>query len=156
MGKEIIVRNLNKRYKLSGRFVKKLTLETLKALKKPVDTNLEIVFLSDPAMRLYNKRYKGSDRFTDVLSFRIEGPELGAGEFLGEILISSDRAKANSKSFNTIFEEELVRYVIHGILHLFGYDDITRPERSRMSEKETEVLKCLCKEQNLSRVLTPR
>lgn len=148
MGKtSIVVRNSNKRFKLNERYIKKIAAEVLAMLKKPRDTKLDIVFLSDPAIRPFNKRYKHRDRPTDVLSFDL-GP-------CGQILISSDTALRNSRIFNTSFEEEIVLYVVHGILHLSGYDDGTRPEKKRMSGKESRILKRLC-QKNFSKVLMPR
>ena len=143
----IVVKNINHRFKLNERFIKKIAAEVIKILRKPRDTKLEIVFLSDKAIRPVNKKYKHRDRPTDVLSFEL-GP-------CGQILISSDTALKNSRIFKTAFEEELVLYVIHGILHLSGYDDETAPEKKRMSQKENRILKNLC-QKNFSKVLMPR
>lgn len=134
----IVVKNLNKKFKLNERFIKKITEDVLDILKKSRGTKLEIVFLSDKEIRSLNRKYKRRDAATDVLSF-----ELGD---LGEIIISSDTALKNSAIFHTSFEEEIILYVIHGILHLFGYDDETVRERKRMSKKEDVVLKALCQE----------
>lgn len=141
------VRNLNKKRKLNEKVIKKIAQHILRITKKPRDMELEVVFLSDKAIRPLNKKYRDSDRPTDVLSF-----DLGD---CGEILISSDTAFKNSKLFNTSFEEELVLYVIHGILHLAGYDDETRRDAERMSKKQNGILKKLCRK-NFSKVLTPQ
>jgi metalloprotein, YbeY/UPF0054 family len=108
----IEVSNLNKRHPINEKFVGEIARSVLKSLKKD-KIELEIIFLSDAAIRPVNVKYKGSDRATDVLSF-----DLGSCK---EILISSDMALRNSRIFNTPLEKELVLYVIHGILHLFGY-----------------------------------
>jgi len=142
----VVVRNSNKRHRINERFIKKLAVEALLFLKNPLRCDeLEVIFLSDASIRPINKRYKNKDRSTDVLSF-----DLGR---LKEILISSDTALRNSKRFNSSFENELVLYVIHGILHLSGYDDGTILEKRRMSSKEDKVLRRLCKSENLSKVL---
>ena len=140
------VKNLNKKHKLNEKFLENIALDILKILKKH-KASIEITFLSDTDIRSINKKYKGRDRPTDVLSF-----ELGE---LGEILISSDTALKNSRRFGTSFEEEIVLYVIHGILHLHGYDDETAQEKKRMSKKEEFILKRLC-QKKLSKVLMPR
>ncbi|MBI5124522.1 MAG: rRNA maturation RNase YbeY [Candidatus Omnitrophica bacterium] len=142
-----VVRNANNRFKLNERYIKKIVAEILKILKKTRKIDLEIVFLSDKEIRRFNKRYKHSDGSTDVLSF-----DLGS---CGQILISSDTALSNSSIFNTPFEEEVVLYVIHGILHLFGYDDETEAQKRKMSKKESAILKRLC-QKNFSKVLMPR
>lgn len=144
----IVVRNLNKKHRLNEKFIKKLTADILKILRKPRSAELEIIFLSDSAIRLLNRRYKGRNISTDVLSF-----ELGE---LGEVIISSDTALRNSRIFNTSFEEEIVLYIIHGILHLFGYDDETAGAKNRMSKKENGIRERICGKENLSKVLTRR
>ena len=144
----IEVRNLNKRFGLSENYIKTIVKDILKILKRPSHTKLEIIFLSDTAMRPINKRFKHRDSTTDVLSFKLDG--------LGEVVISSDTALKNSRIFGTYFEKELVLYVIHGILHFLGYEDATAAERRRMSKKENVILELLCKKKNLSKVLTPR
>lgn len=143
----IVVRNTNKRFKLNERLVKEVVAEILKILKKRRKIGLEVVFLSDKEIQQVNKKYKHSDRPTDVLSF-----DLGS---CGQILISSDTALRNSGIFNTPFEKEIVLYVIHGILHLFGYDDETAAQKKRMSRKENLILKRLC-QKNFSKVLMPQ
>lgn len=142
---EIKVKNLNKKHRISEKFVEKIAKDILKFLGKKRVTILDIVFLSDTAIRPLNRRYRYSDRATDVLSF-----DLGN---CGQILISSDTALRNSRIFKTSFEEEIVLYVIHGILHLSGYVDETGPEKNRMSKKENLILKKLCRER-FSKVLT--
>ncbi len=144
----IVVRNFNKKYRLNERFIKKLIEKILRILKKPRNINLEVIFLSDEAIRPLNKRYKHRDAPTDVLSFNLDD--------LGEVIISSDTALENSRRFRTSFEKEIVLYIIHGILHLFGYEDETLKVKKRMSEKENTVMGRLCTEEDLSKVLTRR
>jgi probable rRNA maturation factor len=143
----IAVRNLNKKHRVNERCVASIARRTLKVLNRPSATDLDIVFLSDRDIRPINKRYKHRDRATDVLSF-----ELGT---CGQIIISSDTALKNSARFGTSFAEELALYVIHGILHLFGYDDGTKTEKKKMSGKERHVLNKIC-QKSFSKVLMPR
>lgn len=139
----IVVKNLNKKFRINERFIKKTAKDILDILHK--QKCLEIIFLGDTEIKPINKKYKRRDAPTDVLSF-----ELGD---LGEIIISSDTALKNSAIFHTSFEEEIVLYVIHGILHLFGYDDGTVREKKRMSKKEDDVMRAVC-QKNFSKVLT--
>lgn len=143
----IVVRNANKRFKLNEYLVKEIVVEILRILKKKREIDLEVVFLSDKEIQGVNKKYKHSDRPTDVLSF-----DLGS---CGQILISSDAALRNSGIFNTPLEEEIILYVIHGILHLFGYNDETAVQKKKMSRKENFILKRLC-QKNFSKVLMPQ
>ncbi len=143
----IAVSNLNKKHRINERFVRDIAKRILKALKKD-DAKLEIVFLSDAAIKRVNEKYKHSDKATDVLSF-----ELGS---CGQVLISSDMAISNSRVWSTTPEKELILYVIHGMLHLFGYDDKKIRDRSRMSRKQDSILEMLCANISLSKVLTRR
>jgi len=147
MNASIAVSNLNKKHRINERFVGEIARSVLKALKKE-NRELEIIFLSDKAIKPINEKYRQSDCATDVLSF-----DLGS---CGEILISSDTALRNSRVFDTPFEKELVLYVIHGILHLFGYDDEKPKTRSRMLRKQGSILEMLCAKIRLSKVLTRR
>jgi probable rRNA maturation factor len=141
----IAVSNLNKKHGINERLVTDIARSILKILKKQ-NADLEIIFLSDKAIKPVNKKYKGRNRATDVLSF-----ELGS---CGQILISSDMALKNSRAFDTHFERELILYVIHGILHLFGYDDENPKAKSRMFKKQGSILEMLCAKTDLSKVLT--
>ena len=147
MNASIEVFNLNKKHRINERFVVEIARRVLKVLKKQ-NTELEIIFLSDAVIKPVNEKYKHNNRATDVLSF-----DLGS---CGQILISSDMALRNSRVFNTPLEKELVLYVIHGILHLFGYDDEKPKERLRMFRKQDSIMEILCAKINLSKVLTQR
>lgn len=150
----ISIVNLHRRYRIDEALARRIVLRTLHHLGKPASTDIEIVFLDDRAMRRFNRLYKKHDRFTDVLSFRLDGKEFGVRNFLGEILISVDRAKHNSVVFERPFSEELVRYAIHGVLHLFGYDDESRADKAVMYSAENRVLGSICAKEDLSKVLT--
>jgi rRNA maturation RNase YbeY len=79
----------------------------------------------------------GHDYFTDVISFNdSEGAVLS-----GNIAISVDRVLDNSKKFKTSFEDELLRVMVHGLLHFMGYDDSTDLETKQMRDKEDNNLK---------------
>lgn len=113
------------------------------------NAELNIIFLSSQKIRALNRAYLGTDTATDVLAFppggtrvrekgkRVKGKER---EFLGDIAISSDRASANARIYGTRFTEELALYVIHGTLHLLGYEDATEEGRAAMRRKENELL----------------
>ena len=147
MNASIAVSNLNKKRGINEKFVGEIARRILKVLKKD-NTELEIIFLSNMAIKPVNEKYKHSNCATDVLSF-----DLGS---CGQILISSDMALRNSRAFNTPLEKELVLYVIHGILHLFGYDDEKPKARSRMLKVQDSILEMLCAKVSLSKVLTRR
>jgi len=150
------VTNRNASYNVNERFLERLSVDILKSLKKAKDAEVEVVFLDDKAIRKLNKQFKKEDSATDVLSFRIDRKEFGRQKFLGEVVVSLDTAVRNAKLFGTEFEYEIVRYVIHGILHLFGYDDQTEAGRFKMWHKQERLLKDLCRQEDLLKVLTRR
>ncbi|MCX5686357.1 MAG: rRNA maturation RNase YbeY [Candidatus Omnitrophica bacterium] len=146
--KKIRILNLHKKYRLNEPLIKKVIRRILKFCGRRKKIELGFVFLGDKAIAAVNKRYKFEGSPTDVLSFDLDAA--------GEIFISLDRALRNSRIFGTKFEDEITLYVIHGILHLSGYDDETPRDKRRMSKKQDEILKYLWKKENLSKVLTPR
>jgi probable rRNA maturation factor len=154
--RHIKVINSNKFYSINVKLIETMAVKVLKSLKKDKTAELDIVFLDDAAIKKLNKRYKDEDNPTDVLSFAIDGREFKRREVLGEIFISLDTARRNSKLFDVEFEHEIVRYVVHGILHLFDYDDQSKVEKARMWHRQEKLLGELCKQETLSKVLTRR
>jgi len=90
-----------------------------------------LILCSDYAIRKLNRQYRKIDRATDVLSFPFGDPDL-----LGEIYISLQRAKIQAKRYGLTYNEELKRLLIHGLLHLIGYDHHKKSEKAAMEAKE--------------------
>ncbi|MCC6255118.1 MAG: rRNA maturation RNase YbeY [Ignavibacteriaceae bacterium] len=99
--------------------------------------NLEINFISAKSILDINKTYLNHDYTTDIITFNYS--EI-VNELDGEIFISIDDALSNSKKFNVSVSDELVRLVIHGILHLLGYDDIAHSDKKIMKRMENKLL----------------
>lgn len=118
--------------------LKKGIEKVFKYLKLSDKTEVCVSFINDKAMRELNKRYKGTDRTTDVLSFCQDG------DLLGDIVISLETAKRNADIYKTTVEKEVERLLIHGMLHLLGYDHKKQKERRVMREKEKELLNGPC------------
>ena len=102
----------------------------------PALQNLSLVLVSDPTMARLNRQYHDTAGTTDVLSF-----DYGAGH--GELIISVPRAVAQARQFRTTPSRELALYIVHGILHLQGYDDRTPGPRRRMRAAERRWLRKL-------------
>ena len=99
--------------------------------------DLVYAFFNDNDLKDLNNSYLGHDCFTDVISFNdSEGTVLS-----GNIAISVDRVLDNSKKFKTSFEDEMLRVMVHGLLHFMGYDDSTDLETKQMRDKEDNNLK---------------
>lgn len=92
-------------------------------------------------MRRLNHRWRGRDRTTDVLAFPLEEGEFGSlGTGLGDVVISLDTARHQAEERGLSLEEEVERLLVHGILHLVGYDHERSPEEARrMQRKERAV-----------------
>ena len=100
-------------------------------------TQLSYIFCSDAYLLELNRQYLSHDYYTDILTFPYhEDPKEG---IWSDIFISIDRVKENAQAYEKSFEQELHRVMIHGVLHLLGYDDHGEA-KSLMVEKEDWAL----------------
>ena len=98
--------------------------------------DLSIIFCSDPYILDINLKYPQHDYFTDIITFDYcEGEKIS-----GDLFISIDSVRENAIFYETEFEDELNRVMVHGVLHLIGYDDHTKAEQKTMREKENYYL----------------
>ena len=98
--------------------------------------DISIIFCSDNYILNVNLRYLHHDYFTDVITFDYcEGDKLS-----GDLFISIDSVRENAVEFGTGFDEELHRVIVHGLLHLIGYDDHTPEQQLVMRAKEDYYL----------------
>jgi probable rRNA maturation factor len=98
---------------------------------------IDVAVVDDPTISELHQRYLNDPSPTDVLSFLLER----SPKYLeGEIVVSAATAAASAPTYNWTAADELLLYVIHGALHLVGYDDTTSKKRSIMREKEGEYL----------------
>ena len=98
---------------------------------------VNIIFCNDEYLREQNKKFLGLDYETDIITFH----DVEEGLIEGELLISVETVKSNSLKFKTTCKEEIFRVIIHGILHLCGYNDKTTLEKIKIREKENYYLK---------------
>ena len=97
-------------------------------------------FCSDDKLLEINRERLGHDFYTDIVTFPLTDCETVLSS---EFCISTDRIKENAVTFGRSYESELHRVIIHGVLHLIGFDDLTDEEEKTMREKEEEALKLL-------------
>ena len=98
--------------------------------------DISIIFCSDSYILDINQKYLHHDYYTDIITFDYcEGERLS-----GDLFISVDSVRENSIEYGTSFEEELNRVIIHGLLHLIGYDDHTEEDIAQMRKKENYYL----------------
>jgi probable rRNA maturation factor len=115
----------------------------LSTLELP-DAELSIVLCTDPFIRRLNKQYRGKDQPTDVLSFAMqEGQKVGESSLLGDLILSLDTARRQAQEHGHTVEEELRILLVHGLLHLLGYDHIRPEDAPRMQAEETRLLRLL-------------
>lgn len=108
-------------------------------VKKIGDIN--VIFCSDPYILEVNQKYLQHDYFTDIITFDYcEGSVLS-----GDLFISIDSVSENSVFYKTEFKDELDRVIVHGLLHLIGYDDHTEEDQKMMRFKENYYLEILKK-----------
>lgn len=111
------------------------------ALGASVRADISVVLIDDAAMSALHERYLRDPSPTDVLTFDLREHDDDAIE--GEIVISLETARRQARQHGEEEVEEVLRYVIHGVLHLLGYDDHAPADRSRMRRKERRVLAML-------------
>jgi probable rRNA maturation factor len=97
-------------------------------------SELNFIICSDQYLRSINKKFLNHDYFTDIITFPYSSP--GSKEISGDIYISIDRIKQNAKDYGVCVYEELLRVMIHGVLHLCGYDDHTPDQKALMRKRE--------------------
>jgi probable rRNA maturation factor len=113
-------------------FLKKIAKSVLKKEGKG-GLELSVVSVGPERMKTLNKKYRKKNKVTDVLSFPYDGS--------GEIVLCPKEIKKNAKKFKSGFKKELARALIHGILHLFGYEhEISKKAARRMQKKEESYL----------------
>jgi probable rRNA maturation factor len=119
--------------------IRRLVKRVLAQEKK--EYTLAVVFLDDRAMSELNSTYKGREGPTDVLAFSMrEGEDTEyADDVLGDIFISLDRAREQARELGHRFKDEIMILVLHGLLHLLGYDHQTMRRRLRRLRMDLEV-----------------
>ncbi|HHT38820.1 MAG TPA: rRNA maturation RNase YbeY [Mollicutes bacterium] len=111
--------------------------------EKVNDAFFSIIFIDDKKMRELNKQYRKIDKSTDVLSFAFEDNEdlsEGTIRMLGEIYISVDRAREQAELYGHSYLRELAFLMIHGFLHLLGYDHMNDDDEKKMFDRQEVIL----------------
>jgi probable rRNA maturation factor len=102
------------------------------------NAEVSFVFCSDNLLSSLKKEYFNKNQYTDVIAFQMN--EDSDKNLDGEIYISLDRALENSKTFKEPYEKEIIRLVIHGCLHLIGFNDQSFKEKKNMTKMEDKFL----------------
>ncbi|MDD5633981.1 MAG: rRNA maturation RNase YbeY [Candidatus Omnitrophica bacterium] len=141
---KINIRNLNRKKSFDQVSLKRKVAKVLKKLGYN-GIELNIIFVSNQEIKALNRRFLRENAATDVMAFPYDAESdvctaRDGFKLLGDIAISSDKAEENARVYGKTFLQELTLYVIHGILHLDGYDDVTEKKAKLMRKKENELL----------------
>lgn len=112
-------------------------IENILDQEKQVSKSINYIFCSDNYLLKINQDYLDHDTLTDIITFDNSEEE---GKIEADIFISIDRVKENAHSLDKTFNEELHRIIIHGLLHLAGYNDKTDEDKTEMRKKEDACL----------------
>lgn len=145
---KIQIENRQKRIKIKKRQIR-VQVTRLLRLIDCVNKEISITFVDDATIQRINNQYLGKDKPTNVISFSLQEGECGGvnPDMLGDIMISADRAWSDAVQGHFTIDEEILFLMIHGLLHLTGYDHV--------NTSKINALKMKKKEKELFRLLTP-
>jgi len=142
---EILIEDRQDRYRIAHEEIKKKAKTILNALECH-DGELSILIVNDPEIAKLNKTYLGRSGPTNVIAFSMQEGPFGQinPNLLGDVVISLDTAAREAQDAGISVESRLDQLLIHGVLHLFGFDhDKTSEQAKAMRMKEEELLKLL-------------
>jgi probable rRNA maturation factor len=151
VSKRVRVRNRQRALAIDRTFFQKIIQQLLLEILEVDRFDLHIYIVGEIEMTALNEgflRHRGS---TDVLAFDYREPGADQG-LIGEIFVCADEAVNQARRYRTSWQSELVRYAIHGILHLLGYDDHAAARRREMKSRENQALRTLSRIHNLAAV----
>ena len=111
----------------------KLLCEGIFNYKQYVSYNISIIFINDEKLKDMKKQYFNQNLYTDVIAFNLNDE---SEDLEGEVYLSFDAIKINSKLYKTNLNNEIKRVITHGILHLMGHKDSTMVEKNKMTQLE--------------------
>ncbi|GBD97202.1 MAG TPA: rRNA maturation RNase YbeY [Nitrospirae bacterium] len=138
---KILIKNRQRHKPLNKTKLTKTARNILSLLEQPT-AELSILFVGDRKMLQLNNDYRGIKKSTDVLSFEAQLPlnHSEAGNILGDVVINVARAESQAEAYGTGFYDEIYHLLIHGVLHLSGYEhENSRYRAGKMRKKEEEI-----------------
>ncbi|MDX9703235.1 MAG: rRNA maturation RNase YbeY [Candidatus Auribacterota bacterium] len=134
---DIRINNRQKRFKIHRKPIKELCVAVLSGEDQPDHCELDITIVSDAEIAELNKQYLSHDGPTDVISFPQDDEPSDEIYLLGDVVVSADRAHERSADFAVNLNQEFGLYLIHGILHLLGFDDQTEQDKIIMENRQS-------------------
>lgn len=132
MAEKINFYNEDCEFVLKGKIVMRNKLKQLTEKESVKLGYLSLIFCSDRKILEINKNYLKHDYFTDIITFDYREAE----KVQGDLFISVETVAENARKYGVTFEQEMTRVIIHGVLHIVGYDDKTPEEQLVMRQKE--------------------
>ncbi len=142
---EVLISNRQKKVKLNLRRIRNIAERILKFENQGDNTELSIVLCDDDFIQKLNNEYLGKDRPTDVISFPLDEDEIETEiKLLGDVVISIETASHQALKYRHSISLEIIFLLVHGILHLLGYDHSkSKTEMLRMKKREEEICRYL-------------
>jgi probable rRNA maturation factor len=133
----IEITNLSKVKRIKIKNIRKVLSLVFSSLGIPY-AQASILLCDNNFIRKLNRKFFNESGVTDVISFPLK--DAINPQYLGEVVICVEEAKNSSKLYGNTWQEELVLYLIHGILHILGFDDIKAKDRLKMQAKQEKIL----------------
>ncbi len=130
--------NNQRKIRIELKVIKDFAVNQILKIPEIENRDFTVAFVSDSKIRKLNNEFRGKNSATDVLSFPFEPDEFEIGEnYLGDIIISAEQAARQSIENNLSLELEIKQLILHGVLHLCGYDHET--DDGEMNRRELEL-----------------
>jgi len=130
--------NLQRKVKIETAALRKYTEQVSADVEEAEGKSFSVALVSDERIRELNQFFRGKDSATDVLSFPHEPSEFDPrDDFLGDIVISTETAQRQAKENGLLLENEIKQLILHGLLHLCGYDH--EADNGEMNRRELEL-----------------
>lgn len=150
----LIIANRQRRKKINTRLLRQIVTALLDELEI-AEAELGLHLVAAPEMARVNETFLNHEGSTDVITFdhsELQTPNAERRTVYGELFICVDDAIAQAREFRTTWQSEVIRYLVHGVLHLLGHDDHAAAARRKMKREENRLLRHLAKEFPLARL----
>jgi rRNA maturation RNase YbeY len=152
---ELLLRNRQRTRRVDATLLRRVARSLLVELLGVKHYELVVHLIATPEMAQINQTFLGHEGSTDVITFDYT-EDTRTKRLHGEIFICLDDAVAQARQFHTVWQSELVRYLVHGVLHLLGYEDLKPAARRVMKREESRLLHELARRFPLRRLVKSR
>jgi probable rRNA maturation factor len=153
--RELLIRNRQRTRAIDGSWLRRITKRVIEVELAQATYELGIHLVEPSEMARINETFLGHEGTTDVITFDHSSGNAG-GSLHGELFISVADAVAQARAFGTTWPSEIIRYIIHGLLHLRGFDDLEPARRRLMKRQENRILRNVGAHFSFSRVAKRR